>query len=67
MRTIHLQVSAEPKLDADGQVVGVVCVGEDVAVRRRMLEATVHNHQLQKTNEAKDAFLACMCTRCARL
>ena len=37
-----------------------MCVGEDVAFRRRMLEATVQNRELQRTNEAKDAFLACM-------
>ena len=59
-RPIHLQVSVEPKRDSSGRVVGAVCVGEDVALRRRMLEATMENYQLQKTNEAKDAFLACM-------
>jgi signal transduction histidine kinase/DNA-binding response OmpR family regulator/HPt (histidine-containing phosphotransfer) domain-containing protein len=59
-RPIQLQVSVEPKRDSDGRIVGAVCVGEDVAVRRRMLEATVENYNLQKTNEAKDAFLAIM-------
>ena len=59
-RPIQLQVSVEPKRDSEGNVVGAVCVGEDVALRRRMLEATMENYQLQKTNEAKDAFLACM-------
>ena len=58
--SIQLQVSAEPKRDKEGQIVGVVCVGEDIALRQRMLEATMKNHQLQRTNEAKDAFLACM-------
>ena len=53
-------MSVEPKIDTDGKVVGVVCVGEDVAERRRVLDATMRNHQLQKTNDAKDAFLACM-------
>jgi hypothetical protein len=37
-RAIQLQVSIEPKRDAEGQVVGAVCIGEDVAMRRRMLE-----------------------------
>ena len=59
-RRIQLQISVEPKRDPDGRVVGVVCVGEDVAMRRRMLEATMQNHELKRTNEAKDAFLACM-------
>jgi PAS domain-containing protein len=59
-RKIHLQVSAEPKIGPDGQVVGVVCVGEDVALRQSMLETRMRNRELQKTNEAKDAFLACM-------
>ena len=59
-RPIQLQVSVEPKRDEKGKVIGAVCVGEDVALRRRMLDATMENYNLQKTNEAKDAFLAVM-------
>ena len=50
-RLVQLQVSAEPKIDQDGKVVGVVCVGEDVAMRRRMLEATLQNHELVRAND----------------
>jgi len=57
-RPIQLQVSVEPKRNADGDIVGAVCIGEDVAARRRMLEKSMENYNLQKTNEAKDAFLA---------
>ena len=54
------QVSAEPKHNRDGKVVGAVCVGEDVLARRRVLREQLRNHQLQETNAAKDAFLASM-------
>lgn len=59
-RQIHLQVSAEPKYGADGKAVGAVCVGEDVLARKRVIDAQLQNRELQRTNEAKDAFLACM-------
>ena len=54
-RRVFRQVSVEPKRDADGRVVGAVCVGEDVALRRRMLEATMENYHLQKTCVCSDS------------
>ncbi|KAL1504133.1 hypothetical protein AB1Y20_020252 [Prymnesium parvum] len=59
-RQSHLQVSAQPKKNASGEVVGVVCVGEDVLSRQKVLREELRNHQLVATNAAKDAFLASM-------
>ena len=59
-RLIQLQVNAEPKLDSEGRVVGVVCVGQDVFSQKAMAKKQLENHQLKEINEAKDAFLACM-------
>jgi len=60
LRPVHLQVSAEPKWNAEGQVVGAVCVGEDVLARERMVQSKIKIQQMQKANDAKSAFLACM-------
>jgi|TARA_B100000524_G_scaffold347121_1_gene248499 hypothetical protein len=38
-RIVQLEVNAHPKHDLNSEVVGVVCIGEDVKDRRRMLQA----------------------------
>ena len=59
-RLVQLQVNAEPKLDAAGNVVGVVCVGQDVFSQKEMVREHMENLKLKEINIAKDAFLACM-------
>jgi len=48
-----LQMSAEPKLDSHGGVVGAVCVGEDVLARRRIAEKQMMMEQLERENQLK--------------
>jgi imidazoleglycerol phosphate synthase glutamine amidotransferase subunit HisH len=48
-----LQMSAEPKLDSRGGVVGAVCVGEDVLARRRVEEKQRMMLQLERENQLK--------------
>jgi hypothetical protein len=48
-----LQMSAEPKLDSCGRVVGAVCVGEDILARRRVEEKQRLMLQLERENQLK--------------
>uniref|UniRef100_A0A7S3W200 histidine kinase n=1 Tax=Emiliania huxleyi TaxID=2903 RepID=A0A7S3W200_EMIHU len=59
-RQVLLQVSAEPQLNEDGRPIGAVCIGEDVIARRRIEEKQREMRELQRSNEQKDHFLACM-------
>jgi len=59
-RLVQLQVNAEPKVDASGNVVGVVCVGQDVYSQKEMVREHLENLKLKEINRTKDAFLACM-------
>ena len=53
-RLVQLQVNAEPKLDAAGNVVGVVCVGQDVFSQKEMVREHMENLKLKEINIAKD-------------
>ena len=53
-----LQVNAEPKVDASGSVVGVVCVGQDVYSQKEMVREHLENLKLKEINRTKDAPLA---------
>jgi len=51
-------VNAEPKVDASGSVVGVVCVGQDVYSQKEMVREHLENLKLKEINRTKDAPLA---------
>jgi len=53
-----LQVNAEPKVDASGSVVGVVCVGQDVYSQKEMVREHLENLKLKEINRTKEAPLA---------
>ena len=57
-RLVQLQVNAEPKVDASGNVVGVVCVGQDVYSQKEMVREHLENLKLKEINRTKDAPLA---------
>eukprot|EP00967_Tisochrysis_lutea_P127503 scaffold216962_cov26-Tisochrysis_lutea.AAC.1 len=48
-----LQLSAEPRVDAKGAVIGAVCVGEDVLARRRVEQKQSQMMELERENLSK--------------
>ena len=48
-RLIEMQLSAEPQRASTGEVMGVVCVGEDITGRREMEAAKLKSMVLEKS------------------
>jgi len=59
-RTLHLQYSLVPELDAEGAVTSVLAVGRDLTERRRAEELRIATQTAERASQAKSAFIATM-------
>ena len=58
---VRLATSKQPLRNDDDQIIGILCVCQNVSyARKRLMEADLAKEKAESANQAKSAFLACM-------